>query len=149
MIAFTFGKGFTNPLKCIGRILKRKRTSLIARRWNDDETEITLENRILMAQSGPNPILVFHNEFVQPSFLGRRSPCVHRTHSFLLYIYTDHIKTSAGPTSGHRGAELSQTNHRDISNHGHHPLRFEIIVYYYKSLSQERQSEVVDDRTRR
>src|SRR5687767_13443342 len=69
MIPLAFGQRLPYGLERISGVLKRECPTLVAGCRHDDETEISIEYGLFMAQGGPNTILVFGDEFIQTILL--------------------------------------------------------------------------------
>src|SRR5688572_28112698 len=69
MITFTLCQRLAHGLERISGVLKRECPTLVAGCRHDDETEISIEYGLFMAQCGPNTILVFGDEFIQTILL--------------------------------------------------------------------------------
>src|SRR5262249_15636597 len=102
----------TDLAERVGRVLQREGAAIVARRRDDDEGEVRLADRLLVAHGGADAVAVRGDQVVEAGFLDRRPSLVHRVDRWALQVDHDVAITTSRNRRSYACDELPEPDDR-------------------------------------
>ena len=107
-------------------VLQREAAAVVARRRHDDERQVGLTNRLLVAVRRVQTVAIRVDQLLEPRLLNRRPACAQRIDRSPVDVNRPHLVPAAGDGGGHARPELSQADDGDPARHFRIPIRSQL-----------------------